>query len=84
MELSFDGSFRQAQRFGNLAELHALIMPHHEYDALSFGQAADFELEHFAKFAGVGLVFWSRGFLRGIQHSVFRFVTRGRREEATA
>ena len=75
MELSFDGSFRQIQRVSDLAEFHALIMTHHEDDSLSFGQAADFELEHLAEFTSVRAFFRSRGFLRGVQHSVFRFVT---------
>src|SRR4051812_32318370 len=54
VELPLDSSFRQTQRVGNLAEFHASIMAHHEYDALSFRQAADFELEDLADLTGIG------------------------------
>src|SRR4051812_16459680 len=61
VELALDGSFRQTQRVGNLAEFHASIMAHHEYDALSFRQAANFDLEDLADLPGVGAFFRTGG-----------------------
>src|SRR5262249_9284052 len=78
MKLPLHRALGEAERLRDLAQLHTLMMPHHEHDPLTFRQAANLTFKDLSTLAAIGALFGSGGFFWGVQHSLFRFITKGR------
>ena len=66
VQLPFHRALGQAERFGDLAQFHTLMMPHHEHETLPFRQPADFTFKDLSDFAAIRAFFGSGGFFGGV------------------
>src|SRR5262245_37376341 len=78
MQLPLHRALCQTERFRDLAQFHTLMMPHHQYDSLSLWKSADFCFKDLTDLAAIGALFRSGGFFGGVQHSLFRVITKCR------
>ena len=79
MQLPLDGSFREAERLGDLAEFQTLVVTHDEHDTLAGRQPLDLLFENLAHLTGIGAVLRTWCFFWRVQHPEFGFFSKRRR-----